>query len=275
MIRFEHTIFALPFAYLGAFLAARGWPGWWTSLWILLAMVGARSAAMAFNRLVDSRFDAQNPRTGDRALPRQLVTPGFVALFVLVASLLFLISAWMLNRLAFQLSPLALCVVLLYSYTKRFTALSHLFLGVALGAAPVGGWIAVRESWATEPFILSAAVVAWVGGFDIIYACQDVDFDRRLGLHSIPARFGTQSALRISELLHAIMVALLIWTFLRLEMGTFAWLGVILVLISLVYEHSLVRPDDLSRVNAAFFLMNGVVSVILLLAVGLDLWLLS
>jgi 4-hydroxybenzoate polyprenyltransferase len=246
-------------------------PRWETSLWILLAMVGARSAAMAFNRLVDRDYDSSNPRTAGRELPRGRVGPGAVRAFIVGASLLFFLAAWMLNPLAFALSPLALSIVLGYSYTKRFTSYSHLFLGLSLGIAPVGGWIAVTGSLDPEPFILAAAVLFWVAGFDVIYACQDVDFDRGTGLYSIPATLGIARALRISALFHAIMILLLAWAFILFELSVASWLGLALVALALVWEHRLVKPNDLSRVNTAFFSINGVVSILLFLFVGLDL----
>jgi 4-hydroxybenzoate polyprenyltransferase len=271
MIKFEHTIFALPFAYLGAFLAKRGFPGWWATLWILVAMIGARSAAMAFNRLADWQFDAENPRTRERALPKGLVSGNFVAAFTLFSGAVFLFAAYQLNPLAFALSPLALGIVLAYSYTKRFTSLSHVFLGLSLGIAPVGGWIAVTGRIAAEPFVLAGAVLFWVAGFDVIYACQDVDFDVAQTLHSIPARLGIGWALLISAGFHLAMLVLLAWVFLNASLGVLSWVGLALVAIALVYEHLLVKPGDLSRVNAAFFGINGVISIILFVFVGLDL----
>lgn len=271
MVKIEHTVFALPFAFLGAFLAAQGFPGWNISFWILSAMVGARSAAMGFNRLVDRRLDALNPRTRDRALPRRQLTPAFVAAFVGLSIAVFIFSAAMLNPLALLLSPAALLVILGYSYTKRFTSWSHVFLGLSLGIAPVGGWVAVRGSLAPEAFLVSAAVLLWVAGFDIIYACQDVEFDRRTNLYSIPSRLGIGRALKLAALFHGVMVVLLAWSFLVFELGLVSWIGLILVVLVLLYEHRLVSPDDLSRVNAAFFSMNGVVSVLLFLFVGMDL----
>jgi 4-hydroxybenzoate polyprenyltransferase len=271
MIRIEHTVFALPFAFLGAFLAAGGFPGWTTSLWILLAMVGARSAAMAFNRLVDRGYDALNPRTADRELPRRRVGSGAVGAFTCGAAGIFFWAAWMLNPLALALSPLALTIILGYSYTKRITSLSHLFLGLSLGIAPVGGWVAVTGTLDLPPFVLAGAVLFWVAGFDVIYACQDLDFDRGTGLYSIPAKLGVARALRISAYFHAIMVLLLGWAFFLFELSTASWLGLALVSLALVWEHRLVRPNDLTRVNAAFFLINGIVSILLFIFVGLDL----
>lgn len=275
MIKFEHTIFALPFAYLGAFLAARGLPEWSILGWVLLAMVGARSAAMAFNRLVDREYDARNPRTWSRALPRGKVSVLFVLAFTLVSCALFVVAAWRLNPLALYLSPLALFVVLGYSYTKRFTSLSHLFLGLALGIAPIGGWIAVRGSIEAEPLVLALGVLLWVGGFDIIYACQDVDFDKSAKLFSLPGSLGIRRALTVSSLLHVGMVLTLVWLFYEFQLSFLSWLGLLLVAGTLVYEHRLVKPNDLSRVDAAFFTMNGIVSIVLFLFVGIDLCLVA
>ncbi len=271
MIKFEHTVFALPFAFLGAFLAAQGCPPLQKLFWILMAMVGARSAAMAFNRLVDRRIDKKNPRTANRALPRQLLTPSFVAVFIVGGAAVFLSSAWMLNPLAFRLSPLALAIVLLYSFTKRFTWFSHLILGLALAIAPIGGWVAIRGSLDVEPFYLAAAVAFWVGGFDIIYACQDVAFDQKHQLQSIPSRMGVRNALFVSRGFHVIMVAFLIGTLGVFNLSGISWFGLFLVMFGLAYEHSLVKADDLSRVNAAFFVMNGLISIAFFVLVGVDL----
>jgi 4-hydroxybenzoate polyprenyltransferase len=270
-IKFEHTVFALPFAFLGAFLAARGFPGWDTSFWILAAMVGARSAAMAFNLLVDREDDRLNPRTSNRALPLGLLSTRFVALFTLASSLLFLVAAWMLNDLAFRLSPLALAIILTYSYTKRFTSFSHLILGLSLAIAPVGGWVGVRGELSLAPFYVAAAALFWVGGFDIIYACQDYEFDRNVGRYSLPCKWGIKTALRLSALFHVVMMACLIAAFLHFQLSLFSWIGLILVALGLIYEHTLVRPDDLSRLNSAFFTLNGIISVVLFAFVGLDL----
>jgi 4-hydroxybenzoate polyprenyltransferase len=271
MIKIEHTVFALPFAFLGAFLAARGLPQAEQCVWILLAMVGARSAAMAFNRLVDAGFDALNPRTSNRALPRLLLTRSFVIFFIVASSLVLVFAAWMLNPLAFWLSPVALLIVFFYSYTKRFTWLSHGFLGVALACAPIGAWIALRGNISATPLILGLSVVLWVAGFDIIYACQDLEFDRAAALHSIPRRFGIAGALWISGMLHLIMMALLaslIWTE---QLDGPSWVGLGLVALLLVYQHSLVKPSDLSRANTAFFTLNGWISVLLFLTTSIDL----
>ena len=271
MIKFEHTVFALPFAFLGAFLAARGFPPWQKSFWIVLAMLGARSAAMAFNRLVDRVYDGLHERTNGRALPRGLLTPRFVVLFVLSSSALFVFAAWNLNALAFSLSPLALATIFFYSYTKRFTSLSHLVLGLSLAVAPLGGWIAVRGELEAAPLYLAAAVLFWVAGFDIIYACQDVEFDRRMGLHSLPSRLGIRTSLWISACFHVLMIGFLLYAFVIFQLSILSLSGLLLVTAALIYEHSLVKPHDLSRVNVSFLTINGVISVALFLFVGLDL----
>jgi len=272
MIKFEHTLFALPFAFLGMLLAARGIPPWRTVLWIVVAMVGARSAAMAFNRLVDRRIDAANPRTATRALPAGLLTPGFVALFVAVSAALLVVAAWQLNPLAFALSPVALGVIFLYSYTKRFTALCHLVLGLALSGAPLGAWIAVRGDVAAAPLVLAGAVLLWVAGFDVLYALQDVAFDRRAGLFSIPARIGVERALVVSALLHLGTLALLalLPRLYAPGLGLAYWVGVAGCAALLAWQHWVVRPGDLSRLNAAFFTANGVLAVWLFAATAVD-----
>jgi 4-hydroxybenzoate polyprenyltransferase len=264
MIKFEHTLFALPFAFLGMILAAAGWPSWWTVLWIVVAMVGARSAAMGFNRLVDRKIDAANPRTASRALPAGLVSPTAAAVFVAASSVLLILAAWQLNRLAFYLSPLALFILFLYSYTKRFTWAAHLVLGLSLGGAPLGAWIAVRGDVAAAPFVLTAVVLLWVAGFDILYALQDLEFDRRTGLYSIPAKFGVVGSLWISALLHAAMLgllALLPFLYIGPHLGMAYWIGWAGCLLLICYQHWIVRPGDLSRLNAAFFTANGALSV--------------
>jgi 4-hydroxybenzoate polyprenyltransferase len=272
MIKFEHTLFALPFAFMGMLLAARGIPSWRTVLWIVVAMVGARSAAMAFNRLVDRRLDAQNPRTASRALPAGRLTPRFVALFVVASAALLVVAAWQLNPLAFALSPLALAILFLYSYTKRFTAFCHLVLGLALAGAPLGAWIAVRGDLDATPIALALAVMLWVGGFDILYGLQDVDFDRRAGLHSIPARIGVGPALVLSALFHVgtlLLLGLLPWLYAP-GLGTAFRVGVAGCALLLAWQHWIVRPRDLSRLDAAFFTANGVLSVWLFLATAVD-----
>jgi 4-hydroxybenzoate polyprenyltransferase len=271
MVKIEHTIFALPFAFLGAFLAARGLPRPAQIGWILLAMVGARSAAMAFNRLVDLPFDARNPRTLNRALPKKQLTQGLVIAFVVVSCALFVFAASRLNRLSLELSPLAIGVVFFYSYTKRFTWLTHIFLGIALACAPIGAWIAIRGSLTASPMVLGIAVMLWVAGFDVIYSCQDVEFDRREPLHSIPKRFGVAAALWISAGLHLLMLCVLAFLFWREGLGTIGFLGLTVVGLLLAYEHNLVRPNDLSRANTAFFTINGWISILLLVTTMIDL----
>jgi 4-hydroxybenzoate polyprenyltransferase len=271
MIKWEHSIFALPFALCGAMLAAGGFPTAHQLLWIIVAMVAARSAAMAFNRLADSSIDAANPRTSSRALPAGHLTPVFVTTFVVVSSAIFVLAAAQLNRMALWLSPVALAVLLLYSYTKRFTRWSHLVLGFALGIAPAAAWIAVRGSLDPRILLLTAAVTFWVGGFDVLYACQDFDFDRQTGLHSIPRHLGVRRALRVARAFHVIMLALLIALLWSFGLGKLALAGVAVVAALLVYEHSLVSADDLNELNAAFFTMNGVISVLFFAFVAGDL----
>jgi 4-hydroxybenzoate polyprenyltransferase len=232
--------------------------------WILVAMVGARSCAMAFNRLADANIDKVNPRTAMRAIPTGQVTKGAVWAFTLVSASLLVLAAYKLNPLAFALSPVALAVIIGYSYTKRFTALSHFWLGTSLSIAPVGAWIAIKGRFEPTPMLLGLVVLLWTAGFDIIYACQDFDFDRRLGLHSLPARFGIRRALWVSSALHLVMVALLIGVTLLTDLGALYLIGVGVVTIILVYEHAIVKPNDLSRVNLAFFTLNGMVSLVLM-----------
>jgi len=272
MIKIEHTLFALPFAFLGMLLAAGGWPSWRTVFWIVVAMVGARSAAMAFNRLADRRIEAANPRTAGRALPAGQVSPGAVALFTAVSAAVLVLAAWELNPLAFYLSPLALGILFLYSYTKRFTWAAHLFLGLSLSGAPLGAWIAVRGDVQATPFLLAGAVLTWTAGFDILYALQDVDFDRRSGLFSIPAKFGVVGELWISGALHVLtltFLALLPSTSPR-GLGAAYWVGWAGCLLLIAYQHWVVRPGDLSRLNAAFFTANGALSVWLFATTALD-----
>jgi len=271
MIKWEHSIFALPFALCGAMLAARGFPPVHQLAWIIVAMVAARSAAMAFNRWADAAIDAANPRTRTRALPTGNLSPAFVATFVVVSSVIFIVAASQLNRLTLLLSPVALAVLLLYSYTKRVTRWSHLVLGFALGIAPSAAWIAVRGSLDPRILLLTAAVTFWVGGFDVLYACQDYEFDCQAGLHSVPRYFGIPASLWIARVFHGIMVTLLIALVISFGMGVWAIIGVLAVILLLVYEHSLVRSDDLSKLNAAFFTMNGVISVLFFVFVAADL----
>ncbi len=267
MIKFEHSVFALPFAMTGALLAFResGFqaPGVWrTLLWIVVAMVGARSAAMAFNRVVDSEIDGRNPRTRMRHLPAGLLSRGFAWGFVIVTSAVFFVAAWALNPLCLRLAPLALGIVFFYSFTKRFTTFSHLVLGFCLGIAPAAAWIAVRGALDPRILWLTAAVTFWTAGFDIIYSCQDYDFDCAEELFSIPRAIGVPAALWVSRALHFLMVVCLVSLVYALHLGMLALAGVVAIVALLLYEHSLVKADDLSRVNAAFFTMNGYVSVL-------------
>src|SRR5678815_3040338 len=270
MIKFEHTIFALPFALIGAMLAGPGVPRARQLLWIIAAMIGARSAAMAFNRIVDVRYDRLNPRTDQRALPAGTLSMAFAAVFTVVMAALFVFAAAQLNRLCFYLSFPTLAILLFYSYTKRFTAMSHLFLGFAIGLAPLAAWLAVRGEFAWPPVLLSAAVMFWIAGFDIIYALQDLEFDRKNRLFSIPAKVGPRGALLISSVFHAATVLLLFATAAKTQLGVIAYFGIAIVAGILVWEHRIVKPEDLSRVNVAFFTMNGYVSILLLLTFATD-----
>ncbi|HEX3880240.1 MAG TPA: UbiA-like polyprenyltransferase [Bryobacteraceae bacterium] len=278
MIKFEHSVFALPFALTGALLALResGFDSaqlGWKLGWIVIAMVAARSAAMAFNRLVDHQIDARNPRTKMRQLPSGSLTRGFAWAFVIVTSVIFLLAAAELNTLCLKLAPLALGIVFFYSFTKRFTSFSHLVLGFSLGIAPAAAWIAVRGSLDPRILWLSAAVTCWTAGFDVIYACQDYDFDSREALHSIPRRLGLARSLIVARILHFAMIVSLIALVESLHLGALAMVGVGAVAALLVYEHSLVKADDFSRVNAAFFTMNGYVSVLFFLFWTADIFL--
>ncbi len=271
MIKFQHTLFALPFAFTGMILAARGLPAWGTLLWVMLAMVGARSAAMTFNRIADRRFDAANPRTAGRALPTGKISLGFAVGFAVVSAGLFVLAAAMLNPLCFALSPVALLVALGYSFTKRFTPLSHFVLGLSLAMAPMGGWLAVTGTFGMPPLLLSFAVLAWTAGFDILYACQDRDFDRRAGLHSIPARWGVRASLRASSLLHSLTVLALVGLIPLADLGWIYLAGMGLIAAFLFYEHSLVSPANLGRLNVAFFQVNAWVSVLIFTVTLFDL----
>ena len=269
MIKIEHTLFALPFALLGAVLAARGLPSFSQLLWIAVAMVGARSTAMAFNRIADKEYDARNPRTQTRAIPAGKLSVVFVLIFTIVGAGTFLLAAAMLNRLTLILSPIALASIIVYSYTKRWTTLSHIVLGWCLAIAPTGAWIAVRGTIdSPAPLLLSLVVMLWTAGFDVLYACQDFDFDRREGLYSIPARFGIARALWISRGLHAGAFAALVLLYFVTNLGLLAVGGVIATGALLIYQHTLVRANDLSKLNAAFFTTNAFVSVILFLSFG-------
>ena len=272
MIKFEHSVFALPFALTGALLAARasrhGWPTLRQLLWIVVAMVAARSAAMTINRIVDLRYDRENPRTNKRALATGELSVSFAWVFTLVAMALFLVAAWQLNPLALKLAPVALAVLFFYSFTKRFTNWSHLFLGFALGISPAAAWIAVTGGLDSRILILCAAVTLWVGGFDVLYACQDVDYDQRAGLFSVPKRFGIARALLIARAMHAGVVALLALLAASFALPWPAWLGIAVVAALLTYEHSLVKANDLSKLDAAFFAVNGYISLLFLLFWG-------
>ena len=269
MIKFEHTLFALPFAFLGAVLAAEGLPSWDKIVWITVAMVGARSAAMTFNRIADREIDAQNPRTANRELPSGQLSVGFAWVFLAVSITVFLLAAYSLNWLTFALSPIALVSILGYSYAKRFTALAHLMLGWALAISPTAAWIAVRGDLdSVVPILLSLVVFMWTAGFDVMYACQDHHFDKRSGLRSIPARFGVGNSLWIARLFHLQAFLVLVLLYLAVGLGWLSLLGVLAVGILLVYQHTLVKPNDLSKMNAAFFTTNAFVSVILFLTFG-------
>ena len=272
MIKFEHSVFALPFALTGALLAARwtlhSWPSLRQVLWIIIAMVAARSAAMTMNRIVDLRFDRENPRTKQRALPTGALTLQFAWLFTVVAVALFFTAAWQLNSLALKLAPLAIAILFFYSFTKRITTWSHLFLGFALGISPAAAWIAITGGLDLRMLILCAAVTLWVGGFDVLYACQDVEYDQHAGLFSVPKRFGIAKALLIARMMHIGVTAFLAWLALSFGLPWPAWAGIAVVASLLGYEHSLVKADDLSRLDAAFFTVNGYISMLFLLFWG-------
>jgi 4-hydroxybenzoate polyprenyltransferase len=278
MIKFEHSVFALPFALTGALLAARfdGLPGQWPTLrqvaWIIAAMVGARSAAMTMNRIVDLEYDRRNPRTQNRPLVTGALSLRYAWAFTAVSSGLLVLAAWQLNPLALKLSPVALLVLFFYSYTKRFTTWSHVVLGFCLGMSPAAAWIAVSGTLDWRMLILCAAVTFWVAGFDVLYACQDAEFDRTAGLYSIPQRFGVARALRIARGMHLVVVGLLAWLAWEFALPWPAWAGIAAVGGLLAYEHSLVKADDLSRLNAAFFTVNGYISVLFFLFWGAALW---
>jgi len=271
MIKFEHSVFALPFALVGALLAARAGgalPTVRQILWIVAAMVGARSAAMTLNRLADIEYDRRNPRTAKRALPAGELSIGFAWMFTAVSSAVLVLAAWQLNPLALKLSPLALAILFFYSYTKRFTAWSHFVLGFCLGISPAAAWIAIRGSLDWRMLILCAAVTLWVGGFDVLYACQDVEFDKAAGLFSIPKKLGISRALEIARGMHVVMVILLAWLAWSFHLAWPAWVGIGVVAALLAYEHSLLKPNDLSKMNAAFFTVNGYISLLFLLFWG-------
>ncbi len=272
VVRFEHTIFALPFAYIAVALAADGWPGWRIALWVTLAMVGARTLAMSVNRLADRLIDARNPRTANRHLPRGLLKPWEVGAWAAASAVLLLVSAWQLNPLCLKLAPLAVVFLVGYHYTKRFTWTSHWILGLTDGMAAAGGWIAVREAFELPAFLLWFAVTVWIAGFDLIYACQDVEFDRAEGLHSVPARFGIPTALALARVCHALTALALAVVGAVMGLGWGYWLGWLAVLGLLVYEHTLISPTNLSRLDIAFFNVNGYIAVIVFAATVAGLW---
>jgi 4-hydroxybenzoate polyprenyltransferase len=265
MIKFSHTIFALPFALTGALLAAGGFPGLSPTFWIVMAMVGARTAAMAMNRLIDAEIDSRNPRTSGRAIPAGLLGKGTTLLFIVAAVALMLFSAAMLNPLCFKLSPVALFFLGLYSYCKRFTALAHVVLGVCLAAAPIGAWVAIRGSVDSPALLLGSVVLFWVAGFDILYALQDLDFDRTAGLHSIPVLMGVGASLWTARLFHLLMVILLFALFTVMHLGILFLVGILVAVAMLFYEHWLLKDGNLAKLDAAFFNMNGYISVAILL----------
>ncbi|HEV2522726.1 MAG TPA: UbiA-like polyprenyltransferase [Candidatus Acidoferrales bacterium] len=277
MIKFEHSVFALPFALTGAMLAARyapvsgsppSWPSWRQIAWIIVAMVGARSWAMTSNRIIDLRYDRENPRTRTRALATGALSVQFAWAFAAISAAVLVIAAWQLNPLAFKLSPVALAVLFFYSYTKRFTSWSHLVLGFCLGMSPAAAWIAIAGSLDWRMLILCAAVTLWVGGFDVLYACQDLEYDKTVDLYSVPKRFGVARALTIARVMHILMIALLSWLAWSFLLPWPAWAGIAVVAALLAYEHSLVSANDLSRMNAAFFTVNGYISLLFLLFWG-------
>ncbi|MBI3583437.1 MAG: UbiA family prenyltransferase [Nitrospinae bacterium] len=269
-IKIQHTVFALPFALMSAFIASDGVPPLDKLLWILLAMVGARSAAMSFNRIADVDYDRENPRTKERALPKGKIKKSHYLIFLLISIAIFIFSCFMLNRLALILSPAALLIVFFYSYTKRFTIFSHFFLGLSLSLAPIGAWVAIREEISIVSIVLGLAVIFWLAGLDIIYSCQDVEFDKSHGLFSFPVKLGIERALRLSALFHVIMTLFLFSLFFIGNLGLLYVGGIILIAGLLYYEHSIVKPDDLTKVNVAFFNVNGIISIGLMLMTILD-----
>lgn len=261
MIKISHSVFALPFALTGAILAASGIPSLKQIFWIILAMVGARSGAMGLNRIIDREIDKLNPRTKDREIPSGKIKVFEASIFTIISFALMVFSAYQLNYLCLILSPLAIAIMFLYSYTKRFTWFSHFVLGLAISGAPIGAWIAVRGTFDIEIIPLAIGVIFWLAGFDILYALQDIDFDRKIGLYSIPQRFGIKKSLFLSKLFHTITVMMLIMTGVLFNLGTFYWIGILIVIALLVYEHSLIKPNDLSKLDIAFFNMNGYISL--------------
>jgi 4-hydroxybenzoate polyprenyltransferase len=270
MIKFSHTIFALPFALAGALLAANGLPSSAQLFWIVMAMVGARTAAMGLNRLIDAEIDARNPRTAGRAIPAGLIGKGMTLAFIIASLALLLLAAGQLNRLCLLLSPLAIFFLVLYSYCKRFTSLAHVVLGICLAVAPIGAWVAIRGTLDAPAFILGGAVLFWVAGFDILYALQDLDFDRKAGLHSIPVLLGVGGSLWTARIFHLIMVALLLGLFITMRLGGFFMAGILVTSGMLLYEHWLLKDGDLQKLDAAFFNMNGYISIVILLCTAAE-----
>jgi 4-hydroxybenzoate polyprenyltransferase len=270
MIKFAHTIFALPFAFTGALLAAGGFPSLRQTVWIILAMVGARTAAMAMNRLIDADIDARNPRTAVRAIPAGLIGKGLTFIFIVASIALMLFSAYMLNPLCLKLSPIALFFLLLYSYCKRFTSLAHVVLGICLAAAPIGAWVAIRGTIDPPALVLGAIVLFWVAGFDILYALQDLDFDRAAGLHSIPVLLGVKGSLWAARLFHLVMIGLLFTLFNLMHLGALFLAGILVTFAMLLYEHLLLKDGNLEKLDAAFFNMNGYISVAIVLFTAAD-----
>lgn len=271
MIKFKLTVFAMPFAFMGAFLAARGVPEFSVFFWIIIAMVGARTCAMGFNRIIDYRFDKANPRTANRAIPSGEVKLGEAWAMVILAGLLFFFACYNLNNLTMLLAPIALSLTLFYSLTKRFTSLCHLILGIALSFSPLGGWVSVTGSLSNFPFVLAAGVLFWVAGFDTVYACLDADFDRKSGLYSLPSRLGRKNAFRLAVFFHFIAFIFFFLTGVKSGLNFFYYIGVVLTAGALFYQHLIVNPRDLSRINAAFFSMNGFISLTLFIATWLSL----
>ena len=266
MIKFKLTIFAMPFAFMGAFLGARGIPDFKTFILVILAMVGARTCAMGFNRIVDAKFDGANPRTAERAIPAGAVSAIEAWSMVLIAGALFFLAAWLLNPFTLTLAPFALGLTLFYSLTKRFTSFCHLILGVALAFSPLGGWVAVQGSWGGYPWALSAGVLFWVAGFDTVYACLDADFDKKSGLYSLPSRLGAKNAFRLAAVFHVIAFLFFVLTGMQADLNLFYFAGVILAAAALFYQHRIVDPDDLSKIQLSFFSMNGFISLALFVA---------
>lgn len=271
MIKFKHTVFAMPFALIGAFLAGRGVPGWWTLLWVVIAMVGARTCAMGFNRIADRRFDAANPRTAERAIPAGEVSLTESWAMVIASGGLFFFACAMLNTTALLISPVALGLTLFYSLTKRFTWLCHVVLGVALAFSPLGGWVAVSGNLSGYPWVLSLGVLFWVAGFDCIYACLDADFDKSVGLFSMPSIFGRKNSFRIAVLFHFLAFVLFTLTGIQTGLNIFYYAGIGATGLALFYQHAIVSPTDLSRIRMSFFSMNGIISLTLFVATWLSL----